>query len=210
MAIVHPSRYAMIPKEDGTLQCPNLWSYRNAFFFTGTIGTTIGYGNVYPTTDGGKVELGLVVKQILIRKLDILCLLCTHVNSTVWLLHGKNWRFAQALHGQGVDVLVWTQLNTETGVPGASHLHRTRVPDLLNSAGGWFPLFRRVAVFGRVVFHHYYINNCWFWRLYTQFPRGRRALIQTDAFLFGDLPNNRAHLDVGRFGVAWWIDFDDF
>ena len=55
MAIVHPSRYAMIPKEDGTLQCPNLWSYRNAFFFTGTIGTTIGYGNVYPTTDGGKV-----------------------------------------------------------------------------------------------------------------------------------------------------------
>ena len=57
MAIVHPSRYAMIPKEDGTLQCPNLWSYRNAFFFTGTIGTTIGYGNVYPTTDGGKVKV---------------------------------------------------------------------------------------------------------------------------------------------------------
>ena len=45
----------MIPKNDGTLECPNLWSYRNAFFFTGTIGTTIGYGNVYPTTDGGKI-----------------------------------------------------------------------------------------------------------------------------------------------------------
>ena len=55
MAIVHPSRSKMIERADGTLQCPNLWSYRNAFFFTGTIGTTIGYGNVYPTTDGGKI-----------------------------------------------------------------------------------------------------------------------------------------------------------
>jgi hypothetical protein len=55
MAIVHPSRSKMIERKDGTLQCPNLWSYRNAFFFTGTIGTTIGYGNVYPTTNGGKI-----------------------------------------------------------------------------------------------------------------------------------------------------------
>ena len=45
----------MIARKDGTLKCPNLWSYRNAFFFTGTIGTTIGYGNVYPTTSGGKI-----------------------------------------------------------------------------------------------------------------------------------------------------------
>ena len=55
MAIVHPSRKLMVAQKDGTLKCPNLWSYRNAFFFTGTIGTTIGYGNVYPTTNGGKI-----------------------------------------------------------------------------------------------------------------------------------------------------------
>jgi hypothetical protein len=53
--VPHPSKTKMIIKKDGTLGCPNLWSYRNAFFFTGTIGTTIGYGNVYPTTSGGKI-----------------------------------------------------------------------------------------------------------------------------------------------------------
>jgi len=53
--VPHPSKTKMIIKKDGTLGCPNLWSYRNAFFFTGTIGTTIGYGNVYPTTNGGKI-----------------------------------------------------------------------------------------------------------------------------------------------------------
>ncbi|CAG5095037.1 Oidioi.mRNA.OKI2018_I69.XSR.g14001.t1.cds [Oikopleura dioica] len=53
--VPHPSKTKMVIKKDGTLGCPNLWSYRNAFFFTGTIGTTIGYGNVYPTTSGGKI-----------------------------------------------------------------------------------------------------------------------------------------------------------
>ena len=29
--------------------------FRNAFFFAGVVGTTIGYGDIYPVTTGGKV-----------------------------------------------------------------------------------------------------------------------------------------------------------
>ena len=139
MAIVHPSRYAMIPKEDGTLQCPNLWSYRNAFFFTGTIGTTIGYGNVYPTTDGGKVKIHHKI-DTKIRELDILCVLCANVNSVVWLFHGKNWRLAQAVHGKGAHVVVWAELNSTPGLSGASHLCHLWLVGLFNFAGDWLPL----------------------------------------------------------------------
>ena len=35
-----------------------IWSckiFRNAFFFAGVVGTTIGYGDIYPVTTGGKV-----------------------------------------------------------------------------------------------------------------------------------------------------------
>ena len=33
----------------------DLWNYKNAFFFAATIVTTVGYGNVYPTTVAGKL-----------------------------------------------------------------------------------------------------------------------------------------------------------
>lgn len=49
-----------------------------------------------------------VTENLIIENLDILCVLCAHFNSIVWLLHGKNWRFAQALHGKSVNVMVWT------------------------------------------------------------------------------------------------------
>ena len=31
------------------------WDYHNAFFFTGTLATTIGYGNLVPKTDSGRI-----------------------------------------------------------------------------------------------------------------------------------------------------------
>ena len=38
--------------ENGNLvvNCPDLWIFRNAFFFAGVVGTTIGYGDIYPVT----------------------------------------------------------------------------------------------------------------------------------------------------------------
>jgi len=37
------------------VECPDIWVFRNSFFFAGVVGTTIGYGDVYPTTRGGKI-----------------------------------------------------------------------------------------------------------------------------------------------------------
>ena len=35
--------------------CNKKWDYHNAFFFTGTLATTIGYGNLVPKTDNGRL-----------------------------------------------------------------------------------------------------------------------------------------------------------
>ena len=35
--------------------CTNYWSFLNSYYFAGTVVTTLGYGNVYPATNPGKV-----------------------------------------------------------------------------------------------------------------------------------------------------------
>ena len=57
----HPAVAKIKSHEDpvsGTLvvECPNLWIFRNSFFFAGVVGTTIGYGDVYPATTGENGE----------------------------------------------------------------------------------------------------------------------------------------------------------
>ena len=37
--------------------CTNYWSFLNSYYFAGTVVTTLGYGNVYPATNPGKVSL---------------------------------------------------------------------------------------------------------------------------------------------------------
>ena len=64
------------------VKCPAVWNYRNAFFFTGTIGTTIGYGNVYPSTNSGKVNQNYLF--IFIFCSDILYFLCIDGDSNIW------------------------------------------------------------------------------------------------------------------------------
>ena len=58
-AKIHPTvaKITTSLDENGNLvvNCPDLWIFRNAFFFAGVVGTTIGYGDIYPVTTGGKV-----------------------------------------------------------------------------------------------------------------------------------------------------------
>ena len=58
-AKIHPTvaKITTTLDENGNLvvNCPDLWIFRNAFFFAGVVGTTIGYGDIYPVTTGGKV-----------------------------------------------------------------------------------------------------------------------------------------------------------
>jgi hypothetical protein len=50
----HPSKKKMFKNENGDWVCPNLWNYRNSFFFAATLGCSIGFGDQYPVTDYGR------------------------------------------------------------------------------------------------------------------------------------------------------------
>ena len=43
--------------------CTNYWSFLNSYYFAGTVVTTLGYGNVYPATNPGKVRIQEEKKQ---------------------------------------------------------------------------------------------------------------------------------------------------
>ena len=66
--------------------CNKKWDYHNAFFFTGTLATTIGYGNLVPKTDNGRI---FCLCFCLIGK--------SHVQS---LPNTERWVFAVQLFGQ--------------------------------------------------------------------------------------------------------------
>ena len=128
---MHPSRYKMIPKNDGTLECPNLWSYRNAFFFTGTIGTTIGYGNVYPTTDGGKIFCVFYA----LTSIPLFGFFMGKIGDSLKLYMGKEW-----------DDLSLSGLSVHMGCP---------VVELLKSSPGFVIISPAISlnVYGRIYYH---------------------------------------------------------
>ena len=39
--------------------CTHYWTFLNSYYFVGTVVTTIGYGNVAPATNSGKVKLSI-------------------------------------------------------------------------------------------------------------------------------------------------------
>lgn len=43
--------------------CTNYWTFLNSYYFVGTVVTTLGYGNVFPSTNSGKVTI--ISKSIL-------------------------------------------------------------------------------------------------------------------------------------------------
>ena len=44
--------------------CTNYWSFLNSYYFAGTVVTTLGYGNVYPATNPGKVLTSALIGQL--------------------------------------------------------------------------------------------------------------------------------------------------
>jgi len=69
--------------------CPENWTFRNAFYFVGTVITTIGYGNVAPKTPGGKVFKFFYNFEIAV--LDVLCRVRIN-RSSLFLLLNENHR----------------------------------------------------------------------------------------------------------------------
>ena len=70
------------------------WNYHNAFFFAGTLATTIGYGNVVPRTDNGRIFCLIFVAlgknlmdfmDYIIRNFN-----CKHLRNTIFRLYDVN------------------------------------------------------------------------------------------------------------------------
>ena len=145
--------------------CTNYWSFLNSYYFAGTVVTTLGYGNVYPATNPGKVctyEITVFNRRrhnSTMTYLGFLHLLCNDWRSTFLLHYETNIRFS-SWKVQATRKMCVTRIGEVRLGHFTASLRGRRIYQLLPHSSRCLPSYWRVdPSTGLVLYHDHTTNN---------------------------------------------------